>query len=111
MDKFIYLSTFIYYIRGMDTHTSWGNTPNKLTYDITSMAENRVRVIVNIKDIELGVLYFERPKMGWLRKPIMPTKWVCVDAKIEGLYTYGGNDITPKEIVALCQELIEERGY
>ena len=44
----------------MDTHTSWGNTPHKLTYDITSMAENRVRVIVNIKDMELGVLYFEQ---------------------------------------------------
>jgi hypothetical protein len=35
--------------------------------------------------------------------------WGCVDAKVEGLYVYGGDEITPKDIVAKCQSLIRER--
>jgi hypothetical protein len=79
---------------------------DNLTYDISRLGDNRVRVIVRVGEKELGVLYFEKPKMGWGRKPVVPHKWVCVDAKVETLYVYGGNDITPKDIVAKCQELI-----
>jgi hypothetical protein len=34
--------------------------------------------------------------------------WGCVDAKIERLYEYGGDNITPKDIVGKCQQLIRE---
>jgi hypothetical protein len=33
-----------------------------------------------------------------------------VDAKIEGLYVHGGEEITPKDMVAYCQELIRQAG-
>jgi hypothetical protein len=32
--------------------------------------------------------------------------WACVDAKVEGLYIYGGDNITPKDIVGKCQVII-----
>lgn len=86
----------ILYVPGMDN----------LTYDISKLEENRVRVIVSIEGRELGTLYFEKPKNGWTKKPLTPSKWFCVDAKVEGLYVYGGEDITPKDIVAKCQDLI-----
>ena len=91
----------------MDTHTSWGNTPHKLTYDIQRLTEDRICVDVGISGVTLGLLYFEKPKRGWNKKPILPTKWSCVDAKVEGLYEYGGDNITPKEIIAHCQVIIE----
>ena len=34
-------------------------------------------------------------------------QWACVDAKVEGLYIHGGDNITPKDIVAHCQALIK----
>lgn len=86
----------IYYVFYMD----------KLTYDINRLTENRICVEVGISGITLGLLYFERPKNMWVNKPILPTKWACVDAKVEGLYEYGGENITPKDIVSKCQELI-----
>ena len=33
--------------------------------------------------------------------------WLCVDAKIEGLYEYGGENITPKEIISHIQNLLK----
>lgn len=80
---------------------------DKLTYDISKLGEDRICVNVSVSGVTLGLLYFEKPKMGWIRKPILPTKWTCVDAKVEGLYEYGGESITPKEIVSYCQTLIE----
>jgi len=35
--------------------------------------------------------------------------WACVDAKVEGLYIAGGDNITPKDIVAHCQGLLRSR--
>jgi len=95
----MWISLFInifYYVIDMD----------KLTYNINRLTEDRICVEVSVSGITLGLLYFERPKRGWVNKPILPTKWSCVDAKVEGLYEYGGENITPKDIVAKCQELI-----
>jgi hypothetical protein len=79
---------------------------DKLTYEINKIGEDRICVEVSVSGITMGLLYFERPKSGWSKKPILPTKWSCVDAKVEGLYEYGGENITPKDIVSKCQELI-----
>jgi len=81
---------------------------DKLTYDIQRLTEDRICVEVGISGVTLGLLYFEKPKHIWNKKPILPTKWGCVDAKVEGLYEYGGDNITPKQIISHCQELISK---
>lgn len=79
----------------------------KIKYEVTFIEKDRVRVVVSYMDIkELGTLYFEPPKRSWTNKPLMNMKWACVDAKVEGLYEYGGEHVTPKDIVAKCQDLI-----
>jgi len=91
---------------------------------ISVITEDRVAVEITLfNEVSLGVLYFERPKQGWVNKPIMPTKWRCVDANIEGLKVHlaednesakGGvkisvNEITPKQLVEWAQKLVEEK--
>jgi len=88
---------------------------DKLSFDITQMDTNRVRVEVSFKVGELlteslGILYFERAKKSFQRKPVGLNAWACVDAKVEGLYTKD-ESITPKQIVNHCQSLIREAGY
>ena len=73
------------------------------------MDEGVIRIVVLSGDQEeLGSLYFERAKKIFQRKPIGMDAWGCVDAKIERLYEYGGDNITPKDIMGKCQELIKE---
>jgi hypothetical protein len=82
-----------------------------LTYNLTKIEEGRIRIVVSLnEDVELGTLYFEKVKRGFTNKPLSMNSWACVDAKIEGLYQQG-ESITPKEIVAHCQELIKDGGY
>ena len=82
-----------------------------LTYGLTVIEDNRIRIVVSLNDnIELGTLYFEKVKRGFTNKPLSINAWACVDAKIEGLYQQG-ESITPKEIVGKCQELIRENGF
>ena len=77
---------------------------------ISVITEDRVAVeITLLNEVSLGVLYFERPKLGWVNKPIMPTRWRCVDANVEGVYQWGGEKITPTELIAWAQELVEEK--
>ena len=86
---------------------------DKLSFDITQIDLDRVRVEVLFKMGEiresLGILYFEKAKRGFVRKPIGLGAWACVDAKVEGLYMKD-ESITPTEIIAECRRLIEERG-
>jgi len=81
-----------------------------MTYNMTHIEEGRIRIIIVQEDKELGTLYFERAKKTFQRKPITMNGWACVDAKINELYNMGG-EITPKEIVAHCQEMIRDGGY
>lgn len=84
---------------------------------MTEIEDGRIRIIIvqeenspNQGGVELGTLYFERAKRTFQRKPITMNGWACVDAKIDGLYEMGG-EITPKEIVAHCQDIIKMNGY
>jgi hypothetical protein len=77
-----------------------------VTPTIESLTEDRVRVVLQVEGIEVGVLYFEKAKKGWNTKPIRQSGWACVEAKVEGLYVYGGESATPKDLVAWCQQLI-----
>jgi len=83
---------------------------DKLSYVIDYLSPDRVRVIVSYRDVELGVLYFERPKRGFVNKPVGLNSWACVDAKVEGLYEMGGDDITPKDIISHIQGLLKMGG-
>lgn len=86
-------------------------TVDTLSYDLTQLDEDKIRVVVKLNDeVELGTLYFERAKKTFQRKPISMNGWACIDAKVEGLYVHGGADITPKDIVAKCQDLIRKAG-
>jgi hypothetical protein len=82
---------------------------DKLSYELTQLDPDRIRVVVTMMggEVELGTLYFEKAKRSFSRKPIGLDGWACVDAKVEGLYVHGGEEITPKDIVAKCQELIK----
>jgi hypothetical protein len=88
-----------------------------MIYNMTEIEDGRIRIIIvqednspNQGEVELGTLYFERAKKTFQRKPITMNGWACVDAKIDGLYEMGG-EITPKEIVAHCQDIIRMNGY
>lgn len=95
-------------------------TIDTLTYNMDLIEEGRIRVTVHLNEevefpehggVELGVLYFERAKKTFQRKPVSMNAWACVDAKVEGLYVHGGEEITPKDIVNKCQQLIRDGGY
>lgn len=82
-------------------------TVDTLSYDLNEIEEGRIRIVVKLnEEVELGTLYFEKAKKMFQRKPIGMDAWACVDAKVEGLYVVGGDNITPKDIVAKCQSLI-----
>jgi len=80
-----------------------------LKANITPITEDRVAVEILLKEeVSLGVLYYERPKAGWTNKPVMPTRWRCVDAKVEGVKVWGGDDISPKDLMVWAQEKVYE---
>ena len=60
---------------------------------------------------EVGTLYFDRPKRGWNKKPILSKEWACIDAHIE----YFGEilkdqypDVTSKDIIEWGREEIRK---
>ena len=86
---------------------------DKLSFDITQIDKDRLRVEVFFKvgDLmeSLGILYYEKAKRGFTNKPIGLNAWACVDAKVEGLYTKD-ESITPTMIISEVRKLIEEKG-
>jgi hypothetical protein len=85
---------------GIETHM------DDLIFNLLPMDNTKIRVTITDKDHnEKGVLYFERVKTGFNRKPISMNSWACVDAKIDGLYDMGG-DFTSLDILNRCQDII-----
>ena len=77
-----------------------------LIFNIDYVDEGVIRVVISDNNVnQKGVLYFEKVKVGFNRKPISMNSWACVDAKIEGLYDMGG-DFSSLDILNKCQELI-----
>ena len=72
--------------------------------------DDRLRFIISFNDQEVGSLYFEKAKRGFTNKPISMDAWLCVDAKIEKLYEVVDYEITPKDIVEVCQNMIKNGG-
>jgi hemolysin-activating ACP:hemolysin acyltransferase len=85
-------------------------TIQDLTYDIFQLDDMKMRIVISLYEKELGTLYFEKAKRAFTNKPVGMNSWACVDAKVEGLYVVGGEDITPKDIVAHCQSLLRTAG-
>jgi hypothetical protein len=75
-------------------------------YKMDKIEDGRIRFIVSFNDQEVGSLYFEKAKKGFTNKPLSMDAWVCVDAKIERLYEVVDYEITPKDIVEVCQKMI-----
>ena len=77
-----------------------------LIFNLDKIDEGVIRITISDHNIiQKGVLYFEKVKVGFNRKPISMNSWACVDAKIEGLYDMGG-DFTPLDILNKCQQLL-----
>jgi hemolysin-activating ACP:hemolysin acyltransferase len=85
-------------------------TIQDLQYDIFQLDEMKTRIVISLYEKELGTLYFEKAKRAFTNKPVGMNSWACVDAKVEGLYVVGGEEITPKDIVAYCQQLLRTAG-
>jgi hypothetical protein len=85
-----------------------------MEYNITWLTQDVCRVIVTGENQEeMATLYFERPKRTWTNKPVMSnTSFSCVDAVVlsakdtKGAGLYDQTDMTPKDLVRICQELI-----
>ena len=79
------------------------------------MDMDRVRVEVYYKISEtlkefMGIMYYEKAKKSFNRKPVGMDAWACVDAKVEGLYTKD-ESITPKQIVSEGYNRIKQAGF
>jgi hypothetical protein len=86
-----------------------------MLFEINKIESDRIRIEVyyilgqEIKEL-LGVLYFEKAKKSFKTKPLSLNEWLCVDAKVEGLYTKD-EKITPSQIISLCQKKIKEHQF
>ena len=78
-----------------------------LTPTVHKIEDGRVRIIFSVGDVEVFVLYYEKPKRSWINKPIMPTKWRCVDSQVMNSFLYIDGLVEPKQIVGWGQEIIE----
>jgi hypothetical protein len=85
-----------------------GITIDSLTYDLFQLDVDKIRIVISLYEKELGTVYFEKAKRSFMRKPVSMDGWACIDAKIEGLYVVGGDNITPKDIVGQCQKVIRD---
>ena len=82
----------------------------KYTPKVVRQDDRHVRVEIWNEEEEVGTLYYESPKVGWINKPISTNNYVCVDAHIEyfaGLLKDDKEDITPKEIIEWGNEAIK----
>lgn len=108
VDNFIFIHTklsFIHIVHKCVILINMTKWKDLVIPTIDMLETDRVRIVLEVKGEEIGVLYFEKAKRGWTKKPLT-NGWTCVDAKVEGLYIYGGENVTPKELIAWCQEII-----
>ncbi len=76
---------------------------------VTRQDDTHARVEIWNEMEEVGTLYYERPKVGWTKKPISTNEWVCVDAHIEYFSALiEDHDVTPKEIVEWGNDAIKK---
>lgn len=84
-------------------------------FEVSKVDDNRIRVEVYYKFSEIlkefmGIMYYEKAKKTFNRKPVGMDAWLCVDAKVEGLYTKD-KAITPAQIVTEGYMQIKKAGF
>ena len=80
-----------------------------MKYELTQIEDNRIGVTVTNEEKVVGILYFEKAKLNFTKKPLSMGSWACVDAKIEDQEIFN-EDFTPKQMVGECQEMIRVAG-
>ena len=80
-----------------------------MKYELTQIEDNRIGVTVTNEEKVVGILYFEKAKLNFTKKPLSMGSWACVDAKIEDQEIFN-EDFTPKQMVGDCQEIIRVAG-
>ena len=80
-----------------------------MKYELTQIEDNRIGVTVTNEDKVVGILYFEKAKLNFTKKPLSMGSWACVDAKIEDQEIFH-EGFTPKQMVGECQEIIRVAG-
>jgi hypothetical protein len=80
-----------------------------MKYELTQIEYNRIGVTVTNEDKVVGILYFEKAKLNFTKKPLSMGSWACVDAKIEDQEIFH-EGFTPKQMVGECQEIIRVAG-
>ena len=84
---------------------------DNLIFNVDRMEDDKIRVVISDMNLnQKGVLYFEKVKVGFVRKPISMSSWACVDAKIEDQEIFN-EEFTPKQMVGECQDIIKLSGY
>ena len=75
---------------------------------INYLDDNRVRIELYTKEggTFLGMLYYEKAKNGFSKKPVGLRKMACVDAKIETLFNLFPH-VEPKDVLDYCQSLLD----
>jgi len=101
--------SFVHFVHNVDILINMEHTVDNLSYTISPLEGDRLRIIITKGHTEVGSLYYEKAKRVFQRKPISMGSWACVDAKIEGLYDADEN-ITPTEVMNKCQEVIRLAG-
>lgn len=84
-------------------------------FEVSKVDDNRIRVEVYYKFSDIlkefmGIMYYEKAKRSFNRKPVGMDAWACVDAKVEGLYTKD-KAITPSQIVTEGYMQIKRAGF
>ena len=75
-------------------------------YDINFLNDNRIRVIIYTNNtVEIGVMYYEKSKIGFINKPIM-NGWTCVDAKVDELYRVLEYKIEPIQVLNFIKQKV-----
>lgn len=82
----------------------------KYTPKVVRQDDRHMRVEIWNDMEEVGTLYYESPKVGWINKPVSTNNFVCVDAHIEyfaGLLKDDKEEVTPKDIIGWGNEAIK----
>lgn len=79
-----------------------------ITARMERLAPDRVMVELGYKGEPLGIIYYEKPKKTWFKKPIMPNMWRAVDAKVERLFIQGEGEYTPLDLLTFAQKKVQE---
>ena len=81
----------------------------KYTPKVEKIDEDHIRVEIWDEREEVGTLYYERPKVGWIKKPVTTRQWVCVDARVDNLAIQLNEESpSPKQIIEWGMKAITE---